>query len=340
MGAASLGPGREAARQKVGMRRAWSLRCGFLLSGLVLLWQASVGFMIPTAPPRPRGKTPEQRGLNDWHVKVAHAVDVLQDDVPELFFSYGGMGGRLPDFSIYSPEISFVDERAPGFELKGLNTYKRFLSALRWSVQSMSEESKLEITAMSKVLEAQQLRLRWRLHLWPKGLVGHAMALFAPGLQQTHYSEAPVIIEGYSKYEFDPWSGEVTKHSVDIKNPPMFLTDLFRQYSQAKATPYPSLRTESRTTLAGATLPLHSGQSERVALKSGLKEWMPSMPESCEDDFDCNGGAANFPLQCCELPLIGKFCCKPPDDDPAPNSRDPDLAWVPLPVPNEPWRGY
>ena len=29
-----------------------------------------------------------------------------------------------------------------------------------------------------------------------RGLVGHAMALFAPGLQQTHYSEAPVIIEG------------------------------------------------------------------------------------------------------------------------------------------------
>ena len=37
-------------------------------------------------------------------------------------------------------------------------------------------------------------------------------------------------VRGYSKYEFDPWSGEVTKHSVDIKNPPMFLTDLFRQH--------------------------------------------------------------------------------------------------------------
>ena len=37
-----------------------------------------------------------------------------------------------------------------------------------------------------------------------------------------------------------------------------------------------------------------------------------------------------------ELPLLGKFCCKPPDDDVQPNSKDP--AWLPLPVPSDPWQ--
>ena len=52
---------------------------------------------------------------------------------------------------------------------------------------------------------------------------------------------APFIVEGYSNYEFDPWTAEaprrqawsrgrqVTRHSVDIKNPPLFITDLLKQ---------------------------------------------------------------------------------------------------------------
>lgn len=63
--------------------------------------------------------------------------------------------------------------------------------------------------------------------------------------------------------------------------------------------------------------------------------WMPSLPQGCEDDFECNGGRANFPLQCCELPILGKFCCEPKEYEPSRELQDP--AYVPLPVPVDPW---
>lgn len=61
----------------------------------------------------------------------------------------------------------------------------------------------------------------------------------------------------------------------------------------------------------------------------------PGFPQGCEDDFECNDGKANFPLQCCEMPLLGKFCCEPPDDfaTGVPNEMP---AYVPLPVPVDP----
>ncbi|CAE7488899.1 unnamed protein product [Symbiodinium pilosum] len=274
----------------------------------------------------------------EWRLKVAHAVDVLQEDVPLLFASYNGMGGRLPDFSIYSPEINFVDERAPSLAVQGLPMYRNFLAALRWSIRSMFDESKLEITAMGKTLLDGKLSIRWRLHLWPKGVMTHALDFLAPALQSWGFHlrdpdhlEATAIVEGYSNYEFDPWTGLITKHTVDIKNPPLFITDLLRQYSasEVKASlPYglplrfqADALPQNAGALAGATLRGESRRSTtaRTAKASG-KEW--SFPQSCEDDFECNGGTANFPLQCCELPLLGKFCCKPPDDDVQPDSKD------------------
>uniref|UniRef100_A0A7S2BF97 Uncharacterized protein n=1 Tax=Alexandrium andersonii TaxID=327968 RepID=A0A7S2BF97_9DINO len=65
-----------------------------------------------------------------------------------------------------------------------------------------------------------------------------------------------------------------------------------------------------------------------VALAAGAR-WLPGLPEGCEDDFECNEGRANFPLQCCELPLVGKFCCEPGETASVPETP----AWVPLPVP-------
>lgn len=59
------------------------------------------------------------------------------------------------------------------------------------------------------------------------------------------------------------------------------------------------------------------------------------LPQGCEDDFECNDGKANFPLQCCEVPLLGSFCCEP--DNYTPVQQTP--AYVPLPVPVEdPWQ--
>ena len=159
--------------------------------------------------------------------------------------------------------------------------YRNFLLALRWSLRSMFEESKLEITAMGKTLSVDgKLSMRWRLHLWPKGVMSHALDFMAPILQgwgfhlreETHQWEAPAIVEGYSNYEFDPWTAQITKHTVDIKNPPLFITDLLRQYSVSEAKtalPYGiPLRfqaaegPESSASLAGATL---RGESRRGA---------------------------------------------------------------------------
>ena len=60
------------------------------------------------------------------------------------------------------------------------------------------------------------------------------------------------------------------------------------------------------TGMAGGTA-RREAPSRGRALRAG--GW--PLPQSCEDDFECNGGRANFPLQCCELPLLGKFCCAP-----------------------------
>mmetsp|Transcript_3729 Transcript_3729/g.7433 ORF Transcript_3729/g.7433 Transcript_3729/m.7433 type:complete len:181 (-) Transcript_3729:374-916(-) len=62
--------------------------------------------------------------------------------------------------------------------------------------------------------------------------------------------------------------------------------------------------------------------------------WLPSLPQGCEDDFECNDGKANFPLQCCELPLLGNFCCEPDDFRPAPSN--PATVLLPVPV-EDPW---
>eukprot|EP00438_Fugacium_kawagutii_P012838 Skav200130 [mRNA] locus=scaffold4172:99507:100508:+ [translate_table: standard] len=283
-------------------------------------------------------------GLDCWQLKVAHAVDVLHRDMPDLFESYSGMGGRTHDFSIYSSNIQFADERAPGMEMEGLPTYKRFLSAMRWSLRSMFEESKMEITSMSRTLINGQLSVRWRLHLWPKGLMTVALEMFSPtlknwGLHQNHHSfEAPFILEGYSNYDFDPWTAEVTRHSVDIKNPPMFITDLLK-YSTPEMQPVPLSMPYGMSApgsskgfqFAGVTAATRD-TALRVSRQAGDSKASWPVPASCEDDFDCNDGRANFPLQCCELPLLGKFCCKPPDD-PSPDSKDP--SWLPLPVPSQ-----
>lgn len=56
--------------------------------------------------------------------------------------------------------------------------------------------------------------------------------------------------------------------------------------------------------------------------------WMPSMPQTCDDDFDCNGGRANFPLQCFDMVVL-KVCVDPDDFE---RSRSRELAYVPIPV--------
>eukprot|EP00440_Ansanella_granifera_P029244 gb/GFBE01031765.1/.p1 GENE.gb/GFBE01031765.1/~~gb/GFBE01031765.1/.p1 ORF type:complete len:152 (+),score=9.73 gb/GFBE01031765.1/:1-456(+) len=88
--------------------------------------------------------------------------------------------------------------------------------------------------------------------------------------------------------------------------------------------------------LAGSTkAPFVSPSSRRtrneaqLASASALK-WMPSMPQTCNDDFECNGGKANFPLQCVDM-FVAKICVDP-DDFQQSSQVSSELAYVPLPV--------
>ncbi|CAK0796513.1 unnamed protein product [Prorocentrum cordatum] len=55
--------------------------------------------------------------------------------------------------------------------------------------------------------------------------------------------------------------------------------------------------------------------------------WLPDMPQMCEDDYECNGGKANFPLRCLDA-AIAKICVDP-DDFLRPTS---EAAYEPLVV--------
>jgi len=306
------------------------------------------------------------RTTSMWRLNVGHAIDVLRNDIQALF---DDSSSRQPDFTIFSEDITFVDARLPEFPLEGLKTYKQVLSTLRWSVITACERSTVEITNLSPPVN-NEVYIRWRLHLTPRDVLASAKGLLAPLGSANPFLSAsvigmPFIVEGYSRYEFHPWTAEIIKHTIDITNPPMRIMDLLNQYTQAPVWMNPAMQgvgvgapnmysepvtpmvqrsvgqhvlasstaLHKTTPFVGASLPeLHSSRPQ-VARSSG--SWLPFLPQGCEDDFECNDGKANFPLQCCELPILGKFCCEP--DDFEPTMWEP--AYVPLPVPVErsPW---
>lgn len=287
---------------------------------------------------------------SEWRLDVGHAIDVLRRDTVGLF----GDQQYTPDFSIFDNDITIVDARLPDFKLKGLATYQYIQSTLQWSVHNGCVLSNMAITSMTPPVN-NEVYVRWRLQLWPKELQDFWLTDTRAAVGEG------VIFEGYSRYEFHPWTAQIVKHTIDITNPPMYITDLISRYaptpswitlapgtaspravpyrmSQPKMTVQQSFATAEEMSairpFVGASITGARNQSPRTALHAG--SWMPSLPQSCEDDFECNDGKANFPLQCCEIPLIGGFCCEPPDYEPV--SENP--AYVPLPVPvQEPWMG-
>ncbi|CAE8645258.1 unnamed protein product, partial [Polarella glacialis] len=352
------------------------LRAGALKAGLPCICRRqSRIFQIQNA-----GTTLEKPPVNsEWRLGVGHAIDVLRKDVVGLFQDTN----YTPDFSIYSSDIKVIDARLPSFQLDGIATYQQVLSTLQWSVRAACDHSQLEITGMTPPIN-NQLFMRWRLKLYFKDVLGNARSLLAPafggswrGLASSQ--DGPFIVEGYSRYEFDPWSAEIVKHTIDITNPPMFVSDLVARYAQGPTWMMPAttglgvpMRSESFyrplsstgfqlqvskeakvitatssssaandvPSFTGATTPVARGVSGRASGGMRLAGWLPNMPQGCEDDFECNDGNKNYPLQCCELPILGaKFCCEPPDFDDYQQARHP--AWLPLPVPvdDEPWRG-
>mmetsp|Transcript_62343 Transcript_62343/g.201014 ORF Transcript_62343/g.201014 Transcript_62343/m.201014 type:complete len:324 (-) Transcript_62343:762-1733(-) len=240
---------------------------------------------------------------SEWRLKVGHAIDVLRTDV-SLF----DRARHVPDFSIFSEDVVVVDARLPSFRLRGLANYQRVLSTLKWSVRAACDDSRMEITSLRPPVNGE-MHMRWRLQLWPKDVLAFARHFMTPSLTEG----SPLVVEGYMRYEFDPWSAEIVQHTIDITNPPMFIADLLGERAGSFAW----------------TPPVGAGVGLPSAMTSRVSAWSPSLPQSCEDDFECNEGRANFPLQCCELPLLGNFCCEP--GEPAPQQQRP--AYVPLPVP-------
>lgn len=184
-------------------------------------------------------------GHSEWRLGVGRAIDVLRADVTSLFDSRE----RPIDFSIFSEDVEVVDARLPSFRLRGLATYQRVLSTLRWSVSAACVGARLEITATSPPVN-NEVYMRWRLHLWPRDPLENARGLFlAPlgGVGRGFSSGLPLlgaglplIVEGYSRYEFHPWTAEIVKHTIDITNPPMYLDEVIRSYVPVPAWLMPS----------------------------------------------------------------------------------------------------
>lgn len=285
---------------------------------------------------------------SEWRLGVGHAIDVLRKDVPALFAEEQ----YTPDFSIYGENIEVADARLPSFQLNGLATYQRILSTLQWSVRTACLHRRMEITSMTPPVN-NEIYMRWRLTLQFKDVLAPARGLLSFGTEGKPLAstwDVPFIVEGYSRYEFDPWSAAIVKHTIDITNPPMYISDLV-QYAKGMswAAPNPvglglpsfhisapvalaptgSMSRFVGTTPVSARRPGDSAPRSAPARSAG--SLLPFLPKGfgCEDDFECNDGKANFPLQCCELPILGKYCCEPPDAEPV--SRTP--AYVPIPVP-------
>eukprot|EP00929_Paragymnodinium_shiwhaense_P108872 TRINITY_DN75220_c0_g1_i1.p1 TRINITY_DN75220_c0_g1~~TRINITY_DN75220_c0_g1_i1.p1 ORF type:complete len:391 (+),score=61.97 TRINITY_DN75220_c0_g1_i1:115-1287(+) len=295
---------------------------------------------------------------SEWRLNVGRAIDVLRVDTVALFEENDQ---HVPDLSIFDENIEILDARMPSFQLRGLQTYQQVLASLRWWVRSSCDTSDATITSVSPPVN-NEVYMRWRLTLLPKDVIASATGFLAPwGMASSLRNMGlgpglPFIIEGYSKYEFHPWSGKIVKHTIDITNPPIAILDLIRKYAQApsawltpvhngvgiptaaRATPLATVATKSLGASTAAAVPSSTltgssaGRSGRTVQRQrrgvGL---FGLLPQTCDDDFECNDGKANFPLQCCDVPILGKFCCQPDDYEPAPTQP----AYVPIPVPVE-----
>jgi len=297
----------------------------------------------------------EPRIASEWRMNVGHAIDVLRTDIKDLFERKDGYD-RM-DFSIYSKDLEVIDARAPNFRLHGLNSYQNILQILRSVLRTSCQRIKLDLTSISPPVD-NEVRIRWRLKLVPVDVLAPAKNIFQqlqppfkrrPSPLEFAPLGQPLVVEGYSRYTFDAWTGQIVKHTIDITNPPMYINDLIKQYNFAFNWPgarevrpqmwpqgslSPALAqsplADGSQTVSGQGLPTNAARNSKVA-RQAFPEWMSFLPEGCEDDYECNEGKANFPLQCCELPVLGRFCCEPDNFVPIPSQP----SFVPLPVPVE-----
>mmetsp|Transcript_18723 Transcript_18723/g.51423 ORF Transcript_18723/g.51423 Transcript_18723/m.51423 type:complete len:174 (-) Transcript_18723:119-640(-) len=80
-----------------------------------------------------------------------------------------------------------------------------------------------------------------------------------------------------------------------------------------------------------------ASQSKASPVALSALSWLPNMPQTCEDDFECNDGKANFPLQCIDF-VFARICVDPDDFQQAPQtSATPAYVPIPVPVEENPW---
>jgi hypothetical protein len=271
---------------------------------------------------------------NDWRLQLGSAIDALRTDIPALCQK----GEYHPDYSIFADDITFLDARAPSFQLHGKDLYHQTLSALSWAVKASSDACAMEITALRPPIESSDLLVRWRITMWPKSILPRKLYNSNP-LMSLGSSGKPFLLEGYSRYDFDPWSAIISKHTIEVTNPPLGIQDLIGNAVPRFSTQVVPGMVMQRSGLTGVSgtrvsrMSVGVGRSLKLGRRANLFPY--GLPKACKDDFECNGGTANFPLQCCEVPLMGKICVAP--DDFAPEPKDP--AYVPLPVPTQDYPG-
>eukprot|EP00931_Biecheleriopsis_adriatica_P112383 TRINITY_DN86992_c0_g1_i1.p1 TRINITY_DN86992_c0_g1~~TRINITY_DN86992_c0_g1_i1.p1 ORF type:complete len:169 (+),score=32.65 TRINITY_DN86992_c0_g1_i1:61-507(+) len=93
----------------------------------------------------------------------------------------------------------------------------------------------------------------------------------------------------------------------------------------------PEERLASKSELVGTAFPVERQRARLAASALGMSM---SLPKTCNDDFECNGGSANFPLRCLDLAFT-KICVDPDDFGQSSQESFTDLAYVPLPVRSE-----
>mmetsp|Transcript_24269 Transcript_24269/g.45894 ORF Transcript_24269/g.45894 Transcript_24269/m.45894 type:complete len:265 (+) Transcript_24269:57-851(+) len=174
----------------------------------------------------------DAREANKWRLNVGHVLDVLRRDVPHTFDRSYDL-----DYSIFSPNVVAEDARLPSFQMKGLQAYRTAIDLMRQVVRTTCDYHKLEIQSISFPVNSV-VYVRWRMQIWPKDPLGPAKDFLNPAWRLSNlplygYGAAvePSILEGYSRYEFDVWSGEVTKHAIEIKLPPMLLKDVIPSFA-------------------------------------------------------------------------------------------------------------
>lgn len=144
---------------------------------------------------------------------------------------------KVPDYSIFAEDVVLEVVQLPEIKIRDKANYIGVLNGMRWSVQTVCDEAHMEIISLTPPMNSE-IHMRWRLKLWPKDPFASLQEfLDAPkDGWRTHRVNVegrdPYIVEGYSKYQFDPWRGRIVRHRIDFTNPPMFTQEVLRTQEQ------------------------------------------------------------------------------------------------------------